>query len=185
MQHRRRILIINRKFQLKFTLFVCSWVAILSFALPLGLNAGIDAFIEKLTPHVTPEVIRQVKDFHTNIFQVYGVAALIGLGILFWLCLLLSHRTAGPVYRIQSALERWKRGNVEHQLALRKDDHFTELATAYNEAAHEFIELRNQVRQSCEKLEELSRDLDLKHRTQVHEIIGGLQWSHEKKSSRS
>jgi methyl-accepting chemotaxis protein len=180
MQHRRRRLLVNRKFQLKFTLFVCSWVAILSLALPLGLKAGVGALIEKLALTGSPELVHQIESFHSNLFRVYSLAALIGIGILFWLCLVLSHRIAGPVYRVQTALERWKRGNVESRLGVRKDDHFQELGAAYNEAASEFVELRNQVRDACKKLEGLSSDLDVKHRTQIHEIIGGLTWSHEK-----
>jgi nitrate/nitrite-specific signal transduction histidine kinase len=182
MQHRRRILLINRKFQLKFTLFVCSWVVILSLALPLGLRASLSRFLEILSKTVNPEALQQIESFHYEVFRVYGVALLIAVGILFWLCIILSHRIAGPVYRIQSALERWKRGNVEHHLALRKDDHFEDLAKAYNEAANEYIELRNQVRAGCEKLEGIGRELDMKHRTQIQEIIGDLQCGNQKKS---
>ena len=182
MQHQRRILLINRKFQLKFSIFICLWVAILSLALPFGLHSEMHSFMQVLSRSASPEALQQIQNFYSGMFRVYIAAVCIAVGILFWLCLVLSHRIAGPMYRIQTALERWKRGNIEHHLKLRKDDHFKELADAYNDAALEYIELRNQVRKVCEKLETLSQDLDMKHRAQIHEMTGDLQCSNPKKS---
>ena len=175
MQQSRRTLLINRKFQLKFTLFVCSWVLILSLSLPFGLWAGLNGLTENLAKNLSPEALQQIQKFHLQVFQVYSLAALIATAVLFWMCLILSHRIAGPIFRIQTAMNRWKRGNIEHQLKLREHDHFQELADAYNASAQEYIDLRNQVRESCEKLEFMAKELELKHRTQVQEIVGGLQ----------
>jgi methyl-accepting chemotaxis protein len=182
MQHRRRILLINRKFQLKFTLFVFTWVLIISLALPLSLKTGLKQLLETLAPKIPIEALHQIEHFHDQIFAVYSVAALVAASILFWLCFLLSHRIAGPIYRIQIALERWTRGNIERNLKLRKHDHFKELADAYNGAAAEYSDFRNQVRVSCDQLELISRDLELKHRTQIQDIIGGMRCDNENKS---
>jgi methyl-accepting chemotaxis protein len=146
MQQRRRNLIINKRFQLKFCIFVCFWMLLLKF------------------------------------FGAFLLAALLIFGAALATSLFISHRIAGPVYRIEKALERWKNGNVEANLRLRGGDEFLPLAEAYNGAAGEFVRLRNQMRATAQFLKTLSEDLEPKHRAQLNEAIGELECSIEKKT---
>jgi methyl-accepting chemotaxis protein len=146
MHQRRRNLIIHKKFQLKFCIFVIFWMLALKFLAPF-LPATTLIFIAAVA---------------TSIF--------------------ISHRIAGPIYRIEKALERWKNGNVEANLQLRTGDEFQNLADAYNKAAAEFVKLRNQIRVTSVQLETFAQDLEPKHRAQMKEIIGELECHIEKKS---
>jgi methyl-accepting chemotaxis protein len=146
MHQRRRNLIINKRFQLKFCVFVCFWMLVLKY---------FGAFL--------PATI------------------LVFVGALLT-ALIISHRIAGPVYRIETALERWKNGNVESNLHLRTGDEFQKLADAYNAAAHEYVSLRNQMRNTSKFLHTLADDLEPKHRAQIQEMIGELECRIEKKT---
>ena len=71
------------------------------------------------------------------IAMAYGYSAtmlIVSLSLLFLLCLLLSHRIAGPAYRISVALDRMATGDLCVHVKLRDTDLLTDLADAVNAA---------------------------------------------------
>jgi methyl-accepting chemotaxis protein len=53
--------------------------------------------------------------------------------------LLVSHRIAGPIYRLEKAIEEFVSGNLKERIRLRKTDEFKEIETAVNKLA-EYLE---------------------------------------------
>jgi methyl-accepting chemotaxis protein len=72
-----------------------------------------------------------------SIAMAYGYAGLmitVSVFLLFLLCVLVSHRIAGPAYRISRALDRMAQGDLCVHVKLRETDLLTELADAVNAA---------------------------------------------------
>ena len=72
-----------------------------------------------------------------SIAMAYGYAGLmitVSVFLLFLLCVLVSHRIAGPAYRISHALDRMAHGDLCGHVKLRETDLLTELADAVNAA---------------------------------------------------
>ena len=45
----------------------------------------------------------------------------------------LSHRIAGPLFKIRRAMDDVTRGNFDQRITFRKNDHFMELQDTFNE----------------------------------------------------
>jgi nitrogen fixation/metabolism regulation signal transduction histidine kinase len=60
---------------------------------------------------------------------------LIVVPFVIWLAVILSHKVAGPLVRIQAALVRMTNGNYDVNLRLRKADALVELAESVNRLA--------------------------------------------------
>ncbi len=63
---------------------------------------------------------------------VYAVGALAGITLLLVWGLFMSHRIAGPIYRMVQELERMKEEGRLNRVRFRKGDYFTELGDAFN-----------------------------------------------------
>ena len=55
------------------------------------------------------------------------------LGITLLISIFVSHRIAGPLYKLNRYLKEAATGNLQGDLQFRKSDHFKELAESYNE----------------------------------------------------
>lgn len=148
---------------------------ILALVFPSVIYSSIDAFARIVSKKVDATTLLAVQNFQAEMITVTTIFMIVFGVTIFLISLFLSHRIAGPVYRVQSALDRWKRGNVERNITLRKFDHFEDLAATYNEAADQVFKLREQANISAEKLEKISEELEPKHKAQLKELIGELQ----------
>jgi methyl-accepting chemotaxis protein len=129
---RRRNYFIRKEFQGKF---------VLSFFLTIFVGAIIFTFIFSIfsahTITVTYEdailkVDRTPKALAVEIVRTYGVyILLLGLGISL-VSLFLSHRIAGPIYRLERSVEEIAKGNLSLKITLRRKDELKELATSMN-----------------------------------------------------
>ncbi len=129
---RRRNYFIRKEFQGRF---------VLSFFLTILVGAVIFTFIFSIfsanTITVTYEdailkVDRTPKALAVEIVRTYGVyILLLGLGISL-VSLFLSHRIAGPLYRLERSVEEITKGNLYLKITLRRKDELKELATSMN-----------------------------------------------------
>jgi methyl-accepting chemotaxis protein len=181
MKHRRRILLINRKFQLKFSFFVCSWVLVLSLVFPAVLYGTVEALARMLASKVDTNTLKVIENFQAETMTAMILFMVVFALTIFLISLFVSHRIAGPVYRIQLALERMARGNIEKDIKLRKADHFNDLADSYNRAALQVLAAKALVSVNAEKLQTIAPELDPKHRSQVNDIASELQCIFQKK----
>ncbi|GAB4138048.1 MAG: hypothetical protein Fur0037_03570 [Planctomycetota bacterium] len=125
-RERRRRFIVNAPMQRRIVLST----AVLP-ALALGAVAVVTAIwcngtmnraleIDPLLPNLTPLI------YVSSAFQVVA-------GVLLVLSTLkVSHRVAGPAYRICKSLERIRSGDISFRVQLRKKDHLTEIADEMN-----------------------------------------------------
>ncbi len=129
---RRRNYFIRKDFQGKF---------VLRFFLTILIGAVIFASIFSLlsanTITMTYEdailkVDKTPRALFVEIVRAYGVyILLLGLGISL-VSLFLSHRIAGPVFRLEKTLEEMAKGNLSLRITLRRKDELKELATSMN-----------------------------------------------------
>lgn len=174
MKHRRKTLLIDRYFQIRFSLFVTSWVLVLTLVFPSILYSSIDAFLRILSRKVDIHTLQGIQNFQAEIVSAIIFFMVVVAVLIFLISLYVSHRVAGPVYKIRNALEGWKEGQVATHLTLRKADYFSELAEAYNEAADQHTRTQDGIQKSCDQLSKLSQSLEPQHQAQVKEIVSNL-----------
>jgi methyl-accepting chemotaxis protein len=56
----------------------------------------------------------------------------------------MSHKIAGPLYKLRVFLQKAREGKLQESLKFRKGDHFTELADDYNAMVKSFRDLTNE-----------------------------------------
>lgn len=132
----RRNLLINPKFQLSFLAYTLgvSVVTIGFFYLAdayffwkfsqLGQGLGLPP------NHVFFQFLDEQKS-SKNFY--YGVTAGVSVAVLGVWGLLLSHRVAGPLYRLKKHLKSVSDGSTSSDVRFREGDFFQEVADAYNE----------------------------------------------------
>ncbi len=64
---------------------------------------------------------------------IYIWSAMISLSVLIWFAFRMSHRIAGPLYRLKMAMLKTATGKKIKKLAFREKDYFQELADSFNE----------------------------------------------------
>mgnify|MGYP001607264839 CR=1 FL=1 len=133
MLNRRRVLLVNRKFQFRFTFYICSWLFILSLSYPVIIYNLFDFFIKFLKLGPGPDAVQILENTQGEILWLLVALHLVFLAVTFLICLFLSHRIAGPLFNLQRRMQDVKEGRLSSDLQFRKSDHFPELAIAYNE----------------------------------------------------
>ena len=138
MAYKRSIFLINRPFQLRFSFYVCSWLFALSLIYPWFIQSLFGAFVRYVTlDPMGPELakLQTVRSQMTSI--LIGLQASF-LAVTFLVSIFVSHKIAGPLYKLRRAFEDARGGNTSTKLRFRKGDHFQELADGYNEMMERF-----------------------------------------------
>lgn len=133
MARRRKTYVINKSFQYRFVLYVCSWVCALSIIYPLVIFGLFDWFIDYLQPGNDPEVLRQISESKQSLIMWLGIMQLVFLGFLAFFSIIISHRIAGPLHKLKKAFIDAQEGKFTTTLKFRKHDHFMDLAEEFNE----------------------------------------------------
>jgi len=68
-----------------------------------------------------------------DIFTLLLLMQAVLLGVAFFISIFMSHKIAGPIYKLRKFFLEAKAGNIEQELRFRKKDYFMELVPAYNE----------------------------------------------------
>ena len=135
MKNQRKVYLINPNFQLKVTLYFIG-LAVLNIALFYGCiryffnifqSKGIEVGIPK--DHVFFMFINdQVAQMNT----VFIVSSIITVILLLIAGVLISHRIAGPMYRINKDLRQMAESKKLKSLEFREKDFFQEIPEAFN-----------------------------------------------------
>ena len=130
---RRKIFLINKPFQYRFTFFVCSWLIALSFAYPLVIKSLFESFTQYLEADPMGPVAQQIVQLKSEVITLLVLieVALVLLSAL--ISVFMSHRIAGPLFKLRRYFVEAAAGNLEQVITFRKGDYFKELATGYNE----------------------------------------------------
>ena len=130
-QYRRRQLVVNRRFQYQFIAIMLMVLLLLTAAALAGVYYALQ---------MTLQIFELLNDPVTvSLFTMVGLCVAMELLIIApfvaWIGVLLTHRVAGPMVRIQAALNRMAEGHHDIHLTLRKGDALRELADAVNRLA--------------------------------------------------
>ena len=131
---RRRTFLINRPFQIKFSFYVCSWIFGLSLVYPMIIYSLFDFFLGKAAKNPYGPALSEIESTRTQIFYLLVLLQLLFLLITFLVSIFVSHRIAGPLYKLKLFMAKLRDGRTEN-LTFRTADHFQDLAQSYNEMA--------------------------------------------------
>ncbi len=112
-KYRRSKIFISSKFQFSFIIY--SLLLSIVPIIVMSLTQGLAMTFEELP-------------LHYFVFFSTSITIL----LLFTAAVLLSHRLAGPIYRIEKHLNEVANGSTRASIKLREKDYFTELADAAN-----------------------------------------------------
>jgi methyl-accepting chemotaxis protein len=158
--NRRKRILINKPFQFKIALFICTWIIALSFAYPLITVNIFDRFVEYLALDPNGPSISTLVEQRGIFLQWLYIFELIFLGLAFFISIFTAHRIAGPIHQLSQSLQRMRQGDFSTPIHFRKKDYFQELEIVGNdlrETLHARFSLKNEQIQSAQKtLESLS-----------------------------
>lgn len=160
-QYRRRILFINPKFQLRFSFYVISWICALSFIYPTLIYELYDSFTRYLARDPNGPMTSLLKENRENMIFWLVTMQVFFLSLTFFISVFLSHRIAGPLYKLSKALNDLRNGKL-NKIYFRKFDHFKELAEEYNYAVESVRDSVSAAELHLEKAIKLSKEDSVK-----------------------
>ena len=137
--YKRSIFVINPAFQYKFCFIVCSIVLLGSIMYPLSIIDIFNVIIEK-----QPTEANSFADLRNNLLIFLGIIEAAFLGLVFVVCIFMSHKVAGPMYKLQNHLTNIKNGGEVKPVFFRDGDNFQEVAEEVNEVLEFFVNQRQE-----------------------------------------
>jgi nitrogen fixation/metabolism regulation signal transduction histidine kinase len=131
--YRRRTLLINRPFQLRFCIYVSAWVLALCFIYPLIVANLFDYFARYIAMDPTHSDIGTLYATRKSVVSLLVVTEGVFILLTFLLSLFMSHRIAGPIYKLRRNFGELSKGGFDRKLYFRKKDYFPELADDFNQ----------------------------------------------------
>lgn len=155
--YKRRSILVLPSFQLKFSFYVVSWLTALFLAYPLTLYETFDwfaRFLSSIPNGPSPEVINQYQKSILKYVVIFHGSLML---FVFLLTLFLSHRIAGPIYRIRKGLNALRSGDLT-PIRLRASDHFKEVAEDFNQVVSSWKDRSMDLRRDLEGIQSSSKD---------------------------
>lgn len=137
--YKRSIFVINPKFQYKFCFVVCTIVLIGSVMYPLSIIDMFNVIIEK-----QPNQADTFTDLRNGLLLFLGIIEFAFLALVFIVCIFMSHKVAGPMYKLQNHLINIKNGGEVKPVFFRDGDNFHEVADEVNEVLEYFVNQRQE-----------------------------------------
>lgn len=96
------------------------------------------------------------------IFQVIFITESIGVMIIFLISIFISHRLAGPIYKIGLSLGKMANGNLSEPMKLRKNDEFREIEIEINNTIEGLKEIITDINADVDSLDMIIDDKKIK-----------------------
>jgi len=167
---RRKLFLINKPFQYRFTLFVCSWLIALSFAYPLLIKSLFDYFTQYLEADPMGPMSQQIAQIKSEVITLLILLQTVLIVLSAMISIFMSHRIAGPLFKLKRYFVEAAAGNLEQVITFRKGDYFKELATEYNNMMEKIrmrIAVKNHAMQNA--IDALEKGISLDPRTEEHQ----------------
>ncbi|MGE0614403.1 MAG: hypothetical protein AB7P04_02085 [Bacteriovoracia bacterium] len=132
MKTRRNIFLINKKFQLRFSFYVCSWLLVLSLVYPLLITNLFESFVKLAKYQGDSQLVNSIAPYQAEVMNLLIWLEVAFLAVTFLISIFISHKIAGPIYKLQQFFLSAQGGQIRRNLKFRKYDHFQELADGYN-----------------------------------------------------
>ncbi|MGZ3688938.1 MAG: hypothetical protein ACXVBW_11590, partial [Bdellovibrionota bacterium] len=100
MPYRRSIFLINKPFQLRFAFYVCSWIFGLSICYPFIIYNLFDYFIRYLSVDPNGPGLNTLNQMRHDLLWLLFLLELVFVSFTFLLSIFLSHKIAGPLYKL-------------------------------------------------------------------------------------
>ena len=121
--YKRSIFLVNPRFQLSFSLIVCSIIFLSSMVYPLII---IDFFTELLGRF--PSAGANFRSAQNDLILFLGIIQLVFILMVFIMFIFLTHKIAGPMHKLKRHLSDIRQGQPITPLAFRNGDHFHDVA---------------------------------------------------------
>lgn len=121
--YKRSIFLINPGFQLKFSLIVCFVILIPTLIYPLIIYDFFD-LIAKNAPDLSEKLLAAQNDLIIYLILIQLVITTIVLVVFIFL----THRVAGPLFKLKKHLTMIREGNPISPLVFRSGDYFHDVA---------------------------------------------------------
>src|SRR5579885_1151857 len=131
--YKRSVFLINKPFQLRFCLYVCSWLIALSAVYPIVVYNLFGYLIRYVSLDPFGPPLEGILKTRSEVLWLLVVFQLVFALATLLISIFISHRIAGPLYKLGRFLDNARSGNLKEKLTFRKSDHFQELAIRYNE----------------------------------------------------
>lgn len=125
--YKRSIFLINPRFQLRFSLIICTLVYISSLVFPFVVLELFESIAK-----IQPQAANALREARGELIFYLILYQLIFTIIVFILCIFLTHKIAGPIYKLMGYLRGIANGGTPTQLSFRAGDHFHDLAAEIN-----------------------------------------------------
>ena len=178
MEHyQRKNFIINKNFQIRYCVYVCSWLFTLSFVYPFIIYEIFDFFIRYVAFHSPKTSTADLHEIRSQIVFLLSILQLVFLVVTFLISVFVSHRIAGPLYKLSQWLQAGRDGSLRSDLYFRKADYFREVATDYNLMISGIF---SRIDRNVIKLEEAAKKADGSTRSTMEKVIEDLKKIREK-----
>jgi methyl-accepting chemotaxis protein len=133
MGYRRTRIVINKPFQYRFVFYLCSWVLVLSLIYPTLVSGIYDSIIMSFKAEpLLQKFVPQVQQIQERVLVWLVILQALFIGLIGLIGLFVSHRIAGPLYKLKLFFAEAQKGNLRTDLSFRKGDHFMDLANEFN-----------------------------------------------------
>ncbi len=129
---RRRSYLVEKKFQLRFAGMIILFMFAVALFSSLTMYYYIWTLLGEKLANVYPQgrLVGILKSANLILFTRLGLIT----PLVFVIAIVLSHRIAGPIYRIKKTLDEISKGDYAKRLHLRKTDELKDVADSINRA---------------------------------------------------
>jgi signal transduction histidine kinase len=121
--YKRSTFLINPSFQLKFSLIVCSIIFLSTLVYPVIIFDFFNVFVAQ-----NPSAVQNVVDTQRNLIIFLFVVQVIITTLVFIVFIFLTHKIAGPMFKLKNHLASIREGNPITPLTFRNGDYFADVA---------------------------------------------------------
>jgi len=175
--YKRRIYLINPRFQLKFSFYVCVILFISSMIYPLTIYDIMSGFINYVLAN-NPALTTALQEQKKSLIIILTLWQIGFTGLVFIICILFSHKIAGPIHKLKLHMQAIREGEVIRDVTFRKSDYFSDLAEEFNETFHAIQEAQRSdfmyLSEINSYLQNLLVSMDSDKRELISEIINKL-----------
>ncbi len=152
MENRRKNYFIKREFQTKFILKFCALVALTAFisaaVVYLFLSQSVTTVFENSKIVIKPSTEFIIPGLVlSSLISILLVSIATIVTILF-----ISHRIAGPLYKVENSLERLGEGDVSFDIYFRRDDEAKVLSEVFNKSRQGINRMISDIKREVKKL---------------------------------
>lgn len=146
--YKRSIFLINPKFQYKFSFILISFTLLATLIYPFIIYDLFEKIIQ-----LQPEKASDLLSTRNDLLMVLGVIEVTILGFIFIFAIFISHKIAGPMYKLTAHLSKIREGGEITPVFFRAGDYFQEVA---DEVSLTLEHLAEQRQEDFTYLEEVS-----------------------------